>query len=170
MILALLSLVTAIEIEPAPFKALLGKGNIFIKFYAPWCGHCKSLAPTWMELEDSLEPFKKKIMIASIDAEKYAAQLADYKVEGFPTLLFFDTSKKMEKYEGPRDLQSLLDFVQKKAGIKVRKEPSHVTELGHGKLTSLVLEPKKNALVKFYAPWCGYLLLIQSLQICGSHL
>ena len=41
------------KIYNAEKKELIGDKPWFIKFYAPWCGHCKRLAPGWKEFHDT---------------------------------------------------------------------------------------------------------------------
>lgn len=110
--------------EGAKVKVAVGKNfdqlvtksekDIFIEFYAPWCGHCKSLAPTWEQLGEKLidEP---GVDIVKLDAT--ANDIPDlFTVHGFPTLYWFPKDTKTPvKYEGGRDLDALLGYVAKQA-------------------------------------------------------
>jgi protein disulfide-isomerase A1 len=84
--------------------------DVFVEFYAPWCGHCKKLAPIWDELGEIFED-APHVVIAKIDATSNT--LPDgIDIAGFPTLIFFPAdNKKGITYEEDRDLDSLKDFV-----------------------------------------------------------
>ena len=74
-------------------------GDWFIKFYAPWCGHCKKLAPTWEEVATEL---KGKVNVAKVDVTTNKGLGNQFDIKSFPTLLFFKDGK-MQQYEGQRD-------------------------------------------------------------------
>jgi len=88
----------------------------FVEFYAPWCGHCKRLAPTWEELAQSVSP---NVNIAKVDCTLHKSLCTDkHGVRGFPTLLFFPTGQKTNglKYQGQRAINDFKNFlVQNKA-------------------------------------------------------
>lgn len=59
--------------------------NVFVKFFAPWCGHCQRLAPTWTQLSDEVAA-DKDIVIAEFDADAEREIAQKYGVSGYPTL------------------------------------------------------------------------------------
>lgn len=58
----------------------------FIEFYAPWCGHCKNLTPTWKKLATAL---KGKVNVGKVDATENRELGSKFDVRGYPTLKFF---------------------------------------------------------------------------------
>jgi protein disulfide-isomerase A1 len=69
-------------------------------YYAPWCGHCKKLKPTWIQLSDYVQ--NTDVLIAKIDMTKN--KLATPEVKGFPTIFFYPMGGDPESYDGGRTL------------------------------------------------------------------
>ena len=83
-----------------------------VEFYAPWCGHCKSLEPIYKELAEKFEVESNVIQIMKIDAtvNDYPEQ---FDVKGFPTLYYVRANDPLHpiSYEGERTLDDLTKFV-----------------------------------------------------------
>lgn len=54
-----------------------------LQFYAPWCGHCKSLQPAW---DQAAKALKGIVNIAAVDADAHRSLGSEYGVQGFPTI------------------------------------------------------------------------------------
>eukprot|EP00585_Thalassiosira_rotula_P003975 CAMPEP_0196136436 /NCGR_PEP_ID=MMETSP0910-20130528/4748_1 /TAXON_ID=49265 /ORGANISM="Thalassiosira rotula, Strain GSO102" /LENGTH=229 /DNA_ID=CAMNT_0041396731 /DNA_START=51 /DNA_END=740 /DNA_ORIENTATION=- len=86
-------------------------GKWFVKFYAPWCGHCKTLAPIWEELDQLLQEDNAQdgIIVAKVDATKETQVAKRFKIQSYPTLKYF-ADRKLYNYKGARTLDALYDF------------------------------------------------------------
>ncbi|CED84223.1 Thioredoxin/protein disulfide isomerase [Phaffia rhodozyma] len=130
-----------------------------VEFYAPWCGHCKNLAPTYEQLADTYSG--KDVLIAKIDADGEGKKSGSrFGVKGYPTIKWFPAgSLKPVDYNSGRDLDSLVAFVSDKTGIKskVKAPPPPATlELTVSNFDKFALDESKGTLVAFTAPWCGH--------------
>lgn len=80
---------------------------LFVKFYAPWCGHCRAMAPTWDELSEKVE----SATIAKVDVTENAATGSAVDIRGYPTVLLFH-DERMYEYAGPRSMDAMKDFAE----------------------------------------------------------
>eukprot|EP01134_Creolimax_fragrantissima_P005470 CFRG5470T1 len=135
--------------------------NYVVAFVAPWCGHCKSLKPAWSEAAVAVKKggFDETLGFAVVDADEHKELGHKYDVTGYPTIKLFKAGNTdAEDYEGPRDTDGILLYVNKEFGInaRVHRPPKAVIELTEDNFNEVVLDPTKHVLVEFYAPWCGH--------------
>lgn len=151
---------SVLDLIPDNFDKVVLESNkpALVEFFAPWCGHCKSLAPIYEELAQNFDFAKDKVSIAKVDADAEKDLGRRFGVQGFPTLKWFDgKSDKPEDYNGGRDLESLSDFIVQKTGIKIKtkKAAPSAVEMLNDKTFKTEIGGEKDVLVAFTAPWCG---------------
>lgn len=150
-----------VEHTDATFKTMVPNGKHFIKFYAPWCGHCQRLAPTWESLAKSFE-HDKSVTIGKLDCTQFRDICHEYEVKGYPTLLWIEDGKKIEKYTGDRSHEDLKKFAVRLLGDDAGVQQKEDLREPQPPVTVLTSENFENAieqgctLVKFFAPWCGH--------------
>lgn len=82
-------------------------GRWFVKFYAPWCAHCKRLTPVWERLATELQG--SGVNVAKVDATAEKALSRRFKITSFPTLRYF-ANGKMYSYTGERTFEAMYKF------------------------------------------------------------
>ncbi|GAA5891706.1 hypothetical protein JCM8208_007376 [Rhodotorula glutinis] len=105
--------------------------DLLVEFYAPWCGHCKKLKPTWDTLGERYANVKSKLTVAKFDAtENDVPPSAGFRVAGFPTIKFKAAgSSEWVSYEGDRSLDSLVEFLEANATNDINEPDSVEAEL-----------------------------------------
>ncbi|TKY56132.1 disulfide-isomerase protein [Spatholobus suberectus] len=86
--------------------------NVLLEFYAPWCGHCKKLAPILEGVAVSYQS-NPDVIIAKLDATANDIPRETFDVQGYPTLYFRSASGKISQYDGNRTKEDIIDFIEK---------------------------------------------------------
>ncbi|XP_022083302.1 protein disulfide-isomerase A6-like [Acanthaster planci] len=169
-----------VQLNPNNFNDKVIKSDAvwLVEFYAPWCGHCKNLAPEWDKAASALKGIVK---IGAVDADNHKSLGGQYGVRGFPTIKIFGANKqKPTDYQGGRTADAIVteairvakDVASSRLGGKKSggsggsgsrgsgggEKPSDkdVITLTDSNFDEEVLGSTDPWLVEFYAPWCGH--------------
>lgn len=114
------------ETNDKPVKIIVGKNfkdlvlksgkDVLVYFYAPWCGHCKTLAPIYEELAQKLSK-NTNLVLGKCDATANEVEGVD--IESFPTLFFWKNGQKDKMaFTGERDLEGIQNFLKENVSHK----------------------------------------------------
>lgn len=172
-----------VTLSPANFqREVLQSDSLWlVEFYAPWCGHCRSLTPEWKKAATALKGIVK---VGAVDCDEHKEVAGQFGIRGFPTIKIFGATKnKPDDYQGGRTSEAIVDgalnalrsLVKARlgggggrggggggggydSGNQQRSTGSKkdVVELTDDNFDRLVLNGDDVWFVEFYAPWCGH--------------
>lgn len=115
------------ELQPKNFNVgtkkvnhpLLANSKGIIVFAAEFCGHCKRFGPVYEKTSDILG---NSFPFFFLDCEKYGDLASQFGVNGYPTVMYIDSSGKLYKnYTGERTVDALLVDICKEARVCSRR-------------------------------------------------
>ncbi|GMH21610.1 hypothetical protein Nepgr_023452 [Nepenthes gracilis] len=138
-----------LTLDQSNFSEIVSKHDfIVVEFYAPWCGHCKKLAPEYEKAASVLSSHDPPIALAKVDAnDELNRELAsNYEVKGFPTLkILRDGGKTVEDYKGPRDAEGIVAYLKKQSGpasVEIRSAEDATNFIGDNRVVIVGIFPE----------------------------
>ena len=108
-----------IEADAAIFKELMdSKQGALVAFYAPWCGHCRTMVNDFKKAATQLKASGVRVAAVNSDGSPGLAQSLG--IRGFPTVRWV-SGGAMVDYKGPRQTMEMVQFAQQQNAISVIK-------------------------------------------------
>jgi protein disulfide isomerase family A protein 3 len=94
---------------------------ILVEFFAPWCGHCKRLAPEYEKAATALKDEDPAVSLAKVDCTVNTEVCQKYGVSGYPTLKIFRNGEFSKEYSGPREADGIIKTMRTESGPSSRE-------------------------------------------------
>ena len=145
---------------------LQNPGYTFVKFYAPWCGHCREMQHDW---EDVAEHFKENplpgvsLTVAEVDCtagmDGSMSICMQESIHGYPTVRLYKDGDLVEEYQFARTFDRMKTFIEEKLFDLATVEPNSigVYDLNDLSFQKFIDSQGSGAtLVFFHVTWCGH--------------
>jgi len=106
------------------FKSHVSKGDHVVMMFAPWCGHCQRLKPTWDKI--AKRPGIEGVKVAKVDCTASEGTCKQFDVKGYPTILYFRNGKKLDTFSGDKSETGLKEYI---ASMKKTGKPPAVPSM-----------------------------------------
>lgn len=144
------------------FDATVNNADIIlVEFYAPWCGHCKRLAPEYEKAAKELSQRSPPIPLAKVDATVESDIATRFDVTGYPTIKIFRKGKMFD-YNGPREHRGIVDYMGEQAGppskqVQAVKQVQELIKDGDDAVIVGVFSSEQDAAYEIYIEACNAL-------------
>lgn len=89
---------------------IAGNKLVMVDFYTTWCGPCKKMAPFVQQIRENRG---KDVIVLKVDAEAQATIADRYRLEGYPTVMFFKNGQVIGRALGFQTYENLSGFVDR---------------------------------------------------------
>lgn len=145
--------------------------SVLVMFYAPWCGHCKAMKPSYMDAAEELANKNVRGVLAAVDCTKQKSLAEKFEIRGFPTVKYFRKGVFSRDYRKSRTKEDIVDFMfysddsetaeakpakpDRPVEVPWNEEDNDVFHLTENTFDEFI-QTHSSALVMFYAPWCPH--------------
>ena len=84
--------------------------NAAIKFYTPWCGHCKKIAPLWEAVGEEFED--NDFQILAVNCQEHSAACYGSGINSYPTLKLLKNGRYAKDFDGLRTKENILQWIE----------------------------------------------------------
>ena len=101
------------ESSSSSFNNDIASGKKLVWFYAPWCGHCKTMNNDWNDAASVVnigENHMIKINVGNKDNVEHSKIAGQYNIQSFPTILLLNNGQKEEEYNGERSKTAFISY------------------------------------------------------------
>ena len=105
------------ESSPSSFNDDIASGKKVVWFYAPWCGHCKTMHKDWDDAASAVnigENHMVKINVGNKDDAEHSKIAGKYNIQSFPTILLLNNGQREEEYNGERSKAAFISYCKEK--------------------------------------------------------
>ena len=101
------------------------KNDCVVKYYAPWCGHCKALEPTYAEVSQAVSDSNMQVQVLKFNMDKHGKDVQEQNigmsdfgvpvhqdVKGFPTVILYKKDGSRSMYKGPREVGPMMSTIK----------------------------------------------------------